>query len=363
MKVATLSNHVDFIQIIEGQLQGNVSKLNSVDELEKLKCDALLVDQEFVDFSSLIDFRDVQPFIKTILLVDSPLNETQVRICNAQKIVPFYKENSKEEFKQLILQEWLDHIVKMNQNVISISGTHPQSGVTQTSISLALALRELNYKVCVIGLNFYNSGEIIGFPSEFSFDSLYHSVSNNLFDAEGLKKQLIEIHGIHYLVGNRNFLKKNKYHPEPIQSLINIVKDEFDFVILDLGSIYDTSGSLAGIMASGTKILVGTQDEYSIRNFNKWYDQFLSPIGIKKDDLLLVVNRYDPVNLIKPKKTEEETGVTLFEKIPSISVDGSDGVLYNYYFKTYNRTFNRIAKGITTLPTEKKKKSFFSFGR
>mgnify|MGYP002655705576 CR=1 FL=1 len=363
MKVATLSNHVDFIQIIEGQLQGEVTKLSSVDELDKLKCDALLVDQELVDFSSLIDFRDVQPAIKTILLVDGPLNDTQIRICNAQKIVPFYKEYSKEEFKQLILQEWLDHIVKINQNVISISGTHPQSGVTQTSISLALALRELNYKVCVIGLNLYNPGEIIGFPSEFSFDSLYHSVSNNLFDAEGLKKQLIEIHGIQYLVGNRNFLKKNKYHPEPIHSLINIVKDEYDFVILDLGSIYDTSGSLAGIMTGGTKILVGNQDEYSIRNFNRWYDQFLSPIGIKKEDLLLVVNRFDPVNLLKPKKIEEETGVALFEKIPSISVDGSDGVLYNYYIKAYNRTFNRIAKGITTLPTEKKKKSFFSFGR
>ncbi|OHX41368.1 hypothetical protein [Cytobacillus oceanisediminis] len=363
MKVATLSNHTDCIQIIEGQLQSEVTRLSSFDELDKLKCDALLVDQEFVDFSSLIDFRDVQPSIKTILLVDSPLNETQKRICNAQRIVPFYKENSRDEFKQLILQEWLEHIVKQNQNVISISGTHSQSGVTQTALSLGVALRELNYKVCVIGLNFYNPGEIIGFPSEFSFDSLYHSVSNHLFDAEGLKKQLIEIHGIQYLVGNRNFLKKNKYHPEPIHSLINIVKEEYDFVILDLGSIYDTSGALAGIMASGTKILVANQDEYSIRNFNRWFDQFLSPIGIQKEDLLMVVNRFDPIHLIKPKKIEEEMGVTLFEKIPLIPVDGSDGVLYNYYVKSYNRTFNRMAKGITTLPTEKKKKSFFSFAR
>lgn len=355
MKIAFLSSmNALYDRLVKHEEIKEVVRIDSIDEVQvKEQFDALIVDELEVGISDLIEIRNQHPLLNICLFANLDSIDTLKTVCAAHDIMALTKEYSTDQMVAQIERNWLSLGEENYQNVISISGTHPQVGVTQTAFAIANAMVSLNYKVGVLGLNYYNPGEIASEVTEYSFDSLYTSLLNKTVNKKQIADVMLEFDGFHYLVGNRNPKVINHYQIDAIKFLIDQLKEEFDMLLLDLGSIYNTSASLAGLYFSQKHLLIATQQEQSIRSFKRWQDHVFHEIGMQSKDFLLMVNKYSPTNVLTPKQISDELETTLLSQIPFVlgaeDTEHEHGSLANKASsKPYMKAFVGVSKALVS---------------
>ncbi|MEW4286217.1 AAA family ATPase [Priestia koreensis] len=345
----------------------------SVEELTpKQKLFGLIIDEDQTSTAELITLRQRFPKLRVLVLAES--DESLLRLkkfATAQQMDVISQRVSNEEILFTLKSLWFSVNHSEYKNVISISGTHPQVGVTQTALSLGKELRALNNSVCVLGFNFYHAGEMPKQSTDYSFDVIYPSLENRLIEKEKIKEVMYEVDKLYYMIGNRNYHRKHAYEMEPIKLLIDYAKDQFDYVLIDIGAQYDTAGALAGLEYSDTHVLVGTQQMVSSQHFNRWKELILRDLGYKDEDFLLVVNKYDASRTLSSKQLAEDLGVPLYNQIPLVADAMDSEMLYGFIHdsldKPYLKVMTDIARGLTDetyqgdKPTTKKKRSFLLF--
>lgn len=379
MKVAYMSKNFVFEQSIEKINQiGELIKINSLEEIT-YRHEGLIFEQSNLDTVDLINLREQYPDIMMALIAQVP-SETLLNVCRGNNITIINENVTPNEFMRILLLEWFGiEKRRMDYNtVFSITGTHTQVGVTQVALSLASELSSFNLKVAVLGLNQYNPGDIPGKETDYSFDTLYSSVENGIFEKEyqrdknKLKSLMLELNGFYYLVGNRDrvFASEQYYKVEAIQKLIEIAKQEFDIVLLDLGSIYDTASVVAGLKCSTTHLLVGTQQDLSARNFKQVQNQILKELGYTEDQFQLIINKHSINAAYSARQLTDHLGVSLVGKIPyepgAEDIEIANGIISTEASKAFNRAIHTIARSISASLVEGempklKKKSLFSF--
>jgi hypothetical protein len=349
-----IGSHSDKISSI---LQGidkidEIVRIQDINFFEKkeVKIEGLIMEQNGYSTSDFIQLRNKYPMMKILLIIEE-FDYVLRRVCIAHDIDTLPANLIQEKLKSIVQTNWL-HMAEKSEfkNVISVSGTHSQVGTTQTTLSLAMCMKELNLNVCVLGLDVYNPGELSKVSADYSLDSIYSSVDNHLINFEKLKKTMVDINGVQYLVGNRNFLRKLEFQIEPLKELIHIAKEGFDYVLLDIGSHYDHAPALAGLYYSNTHLLLATQQEVSARQFRKWQDQVLGRLGYGEEKFLLCVNKYSSHAILTPKQLEEDLKISLFEQIPYLigaeDIEIDEILLYCSVSKPYKKSIERIVKGV-----------------
>lgn len=379
MKVAFMSQNTGF--------EASIEKINQITELIKIsdvgeithRHEGLIFDQTNLDTVDLINLRDQFPEVK-MAMIAQVLSETLINVCHGNNITVIHDKVPPNEFMKVLLLEWFGiEKRRMDYNtVFSLSGTHSQVGVTQLALCLASELSSFNLKVGVLGLNQYNAGDIPGKETDYSFDSLYASIENGIFEKEyqrdknKLKSLMLELDGFYYLIGNRDkrFASESFYNMEAIQKLIEIAKQEFDIVLLDLGSIYDTASVVAGLKYSTTHLLVATQQDISARNFKQIRNQILKELGYTEDQFQLIINKHSVNAAYNARLLTDQLGIPLVGRVPYVpgaeDIEIAHGIISNEAGKPFNKAIHTIARAITTSLVEGnmpklKKKSFFSF--
>lgn len=344
----------------------NSVEIISVDDALKLKYDGLVFDDDSFTIDEILAIRAEKREEKLVMFVteDTPSNIRRVAI--SQDIDIYDITLGQEGIVKFAQEVFLDIEISDYKNVIAVLGTHPQVGVTQTAFSLAKSFFETNRKACVIGLNFYNAGHLIGKGTDYSLDTIYPTLASALITEEKLMEYMVSVDGIHYLVGNKNYLTRHSYEIHPIKLLIDTAKSAFDYVILDLGSFPDTAGALAGLKYSDSKILVTTQQIHSAQNFNVWNELILSGLSYKPEDFLLIVNKYVSQSTLTPKQLSSELNVPLYGQLPFVpgaeDIEIEDHFLHSGFDKSYIKASAGIAKGIAKekeAPSHNKKKKLF----
>lgn len=330
-------------------LFNEVSSIESLNDINNKQHNAIVIDQSFLTAPDLVLFRGLNPNILVLVLTENN-NKAFLQTCYAHNVSVLAAGVTNEEVLGFIKSHWLNIKESEFLNVISVSGTHPQVGCTQTAFSLATQLSNTNRNVAVIGLNYYNPGEIPTNFSEYSFDSIYHSISNQMIDSEEIKKTMLKVNDFYYLVGNRKLTKSKRYKKEHIVNLIKMLKESFDLLILDLGSQYDTTGAIAGLECSQTHLLVGNQQEISKLSFNSWYEQVLKQLDYSRDDFLFICNKYDSESIKTPNLISKELNIPYFAQIPFLigaeKVEIEEGILINDCTNRYDKSIERVVKGI-----------------
>lgn len=361
MKIGYLSSFTGLETFLnEHQSISELIVINTTDEIDT-KMGGIILDEMHVHVGEIVALREKYPLMNILVLAKEQVEERLQTVCAAQEIDLLKVTDSLEHIITFIETEWL-HLQRSDyKNVISISGTHPQVGVTQTVHGLANALTSLNYRTAVLGLNLYNPGEIAIEVAEYTLDSIYSSLANRMFTKEKIVEVMQNFDNYSYLPGNRNVRHIRLYKLDTIEYLINQVKDEFDVVLLDLGSIYDTAAALGGIYYSSKHILVGTQQEISSRSFKRWSDQIFSDLSINTNDFHLVINKYTPSSIITSKQLSEEINVPLIGTIPYVAgaenIEHEDGTIaYKSHIKPYMKALTGIGKAVVVGEESAKKK-------
>ncbi|MYL35483.1 hypothetical protein GLW08_20485 [Pontibacillus yanchengensis] len=370
MRVGVHSSRANITQTLESipSIQA-VQEFSSIDELKKdKKVKAILLDQNGFNTQDLLSFREVFPNHHFIILMKEK-DEFFEKSCIAHDIKPVFNDIRDDELKNIIQTSWFKEKENTdNDHVIAIRGTHRQCGTTQTSLSLARSFAAYNRRVAVVGLNPYNPGYVRGLDNKYSLDYIYdHLESDVIRDAETLMKYMDESHGVHYLPGNSDLYKAPSFKETPIKRMIQYLKREFDIVILDVGSFYDSFLAMTALKEAGTHILIATQEVISLNEYQRWNEQIIDKFDLELPSSYLVVNKYATNAIITPKHISETLDIPMISHIPffpeAADAEYEDGVLYDTIFKPYNRAIDGIAKALNQeLVSEGKKanKNWFS---
>lgn len=352
MKVSYYASNSDLKSHLSGHSEvTQVNEVSTIEDLKdkKYKMDGLIADTSAVSPTELIEIRELFPEAKMLLLLSEDLSAPHQRVCAAYSI-DSVSQSSQENIIQFLNKNWFAIEENKFENVISISGTHPQAGSTQVAFSFANSIVTKGFKACVIGLNAYNPGEVAGHDEAQSFDMLYTALANNVATFEQIKQMMVQVNEFDYLVGNRNPLKSATFDVVSVELLVEIVKDHYDLVILDTGATYDNALSLGGLLNSGVHILVGTQQSISYQSFERWQNLVLKDLGYTADQFSLLVNKYAPAASISQKQLDDYLGTTLYGYLPYFpgaeDYELENGAILTYATKEYEKQVSQMVTGI-----------------
>ncbi|WP_430510686.1 AAA family ATPase [Gottfriedia solisilvae] len=346
------------------------TSFNSIQELNQSKSfDCIILENDNFESTDIIQLRKSHEDSKIMIFIEQN-DEMFNKVCSGYSIQTEPKPSNKEDFEILIKGEWFNINISEYKNVIAIHGTHRQAGTTQIALGLATSLTELNMKnILVIGLNPYNPGMIpnINIQKGHTLDNVYKMIQSGVIsEFENLKKYFTKVGTIEYLVGNTNLYDAPSYNGEPIKKIINLVKDHYDQVILDIGSYYDNYLPITGLQHADTHILVATQEFISTYEYKNWKDSVLDKFEFNPTYSHLVINKHAS-NLTKSaKQVESELNIPILAYIPFFpeyaDAEYTNGFIYAFSDKWFNAEINTIAKSIIhshvhdDVPVEKKQR-------
>lgn len=178
--------------------------------------------------------------------------QSTAAICNSLSI-KFIRPNISNELLIDQLNAWYKGTEKESK-LIGIFGSHAGVGTTSIAGTISQALTELSgKKVCMLGLNLYNSGWEEG--SAVSLDAWRQRLIAKVLQQEDLS-QLMKVKDFNYLKGNRDLLSVLDYEENEIEYLISIVEKEADFVVGDFGAIPESAAWTTGLQNAAIRIMV-----------------------------------------------------------------------------------------------------------
>ncbi|OIJ09457.1 hypothetical protein BKP35_16515 [Anaerobacillus arseniciselenatis] len=369
MKIAILSENPIIKEALE-QID-EVKKVENVHEIEDIgmNFNTLILDKGELASVDLIELRERFPNFKIMLLVKIGEDTFFEKACTTHSIDVVSKDIIEKEIVYFVKTNWLGKDLGSNsdyQNVYAVMGTHNQVGSSEFCFGVAKVLSEYNRRVVVVGLNPYNPSEIRTVNTNQSLDQIYPLLENKVLkQSDDIKKYLTGVEGFDYLIGNRDFYNAVNYTEEPIHYMIDILKDEYDFVLLDIGSFYDNLLPLTGLSIADTHIVISSQEIASIQQYKRWNEQILKRVNFKPNNRFLIVNKYSSRAVITPKQLQVELEIPLLGNLPFVSEANddvyNDGFIANGNHKGYYTSIINITKALMNIADKdnSSKKPFF----
>ncbi len=120
--------------------------------------------------------------------------------------------------------------------------------------------------------------------------------------------------GVHLLAPPRHFEDVARITPEGVQRSIELARSAFPYVLVDLDHSFRPEQAEV-LRRSDVVLLVFRLDFASLRNARRALE-YLERLGVGRDRIRLVVNRYGQPKEISPAKAEEVLGMKVFHLVP-----------------------------------------------
>ena len=233
--------------------------------------------------------------------------------------------------------------------IISVFSTSPGIGKTVVAINLAAGLAEAGYKVCLADLDL-QFGDVLNYLKLTSNKTVAGAQRALLDDPDSFR---IRDFLIEYSEGNVSFsiLPAPLYiydaYQTDVQILTTIIRrmDYFDFVILDLNSMF-SSLNLAMLDMCTIINYIGVIDFLpALKNYKIGYDTLLR-FEYEESKIRLVENRADSQKLIEGKDVERLLGEPFYHKLPND-------------FQAVNKSINAGKPLMFAAPDSRLTKSFY----
>lgn len=287
--------------------------------------------------------------------------ENIINICRELNVIPIGPKLSTIQKVDLILNH-LDgqDDSSREKKIVSFLGTHARSGLSNLVFGTAVKLCEISeYSVVVLSLASSNPPDVFfSQPTGITLNELYTQINNNrsVIKSADLKNLLYEDErGFYFLAGNQDFTKRNHYHLDDIEYLIDMLYAEFDIVLIDAGHDPDTALTIQALLKSDMKFLNVTQHPTSSLLWKKMNEDILGRyLEITPDEFQMIINFYSPDVPRRDGRTlEGEFGMAEIARIPDCGLEGvvceiNRTLLYDIksYKKHLQNTYQKIAMTI-----------------
>jgi pilus assembly protein CpaE len=147
-----------------------------------------------------------------------------------------------------------------------------------------------------------------------------HSLADLCMDVSRLDRVLCErsmakhTSGVHLLAPPAQFGDIVHVTPEGIRKVLNLARDMFPYVIMDVDHHFGAE-QVDALLHSDLILIVIRLDFAALRNARRTIEH-LERLGINRDRLRLVVNRYGQPKEVPYAKAEEALGLKIFHYVP-----------------------------------------------
>jgi len=200
--------------------------------------------------------------------------------------------------------------------IVTVYSPKGGSGCTTIAVNLALTLHNEDTRVALVDGNL-QFGDVAVFVNEQGKNTIIDLAPR----AEELDTEIVEevmlkhpASGLHILAAPSRPEYAEKVSSGQFQRVLEYLKQIYAYVVVDTASLL-TDVTLAAIDASDLIVLVSTQDIPSIKNCRLFLD-LSQTLGINRDRILFVMNRYDKRINITPERVAENLKQEVSSVIP-----------------------------------------------
>lgn len=189
--------------------------------------------------------------------------------------------------------------------IVSVYSPKGGTGCTTLAVNLAMVLNDPDTKVALVDGNL-QFGDVAVFVNEQGKNTVVDLAPR----AEELDADIVEdvmvkhsASGLHILAAPSRPEYAEKVTSGQFSRLLEYLTQLYAYVVVDTSSTL-TDVTLATIEASDIILLVTTQDIPSIKNCRLFLD-LLQNLGIKRDRVMFIMNRFDKKTNITPERVAE----------------------------------------------------------
>lgn len=200
--------------------------------------------------------------------------------------------------------------------IVTIYSPKGGTGCTTLAVNLALTLNNEDTRVALVDGNL-QFGDVAVFINEQGKNTIIDLAPR----ADELDPEIVEdvmlkhaATGLHVLAAPSRPEYAEKVSSNDFAKVLEYLRQMYAYVIVDTSSQL-TDATLAAIDVSDLVVLVTTQDIPSIKNCRLFLD-LLQTLGIERDRILFVMNRYDKRINITPDRVTENLKQEVVSVIP-----------------------------------------------
>lgn len=382
MIIGIISSNAQYKELMSEQEEIELALLTEKPGNETVDFNAILIDGKLIPYRELELIREKYADIPIFYIIHDAKTEKVIqtiqRICASQKITPINEYYTESQ----VIEEVMEHLLAKNntkkKRVITFFGTHSSAGVSTTTLNVARSLSSrVHERILVLSLNAWD-------PSDYFYDYKGHYLSDLKVDLKTesltparLTSSLHQYKNFYHLAGNRDIKMQRYYKPKEIEHLLSVAKENFDLILVDGGTHFDTAIAAQAYVSSDMRFIVTNQEEKGYRGYFPYvFQQMLEPVGGKREDFMLIINRFQPnMSLISEKDLEEDLEMSRIATIPDMGPIGSIAIrqsklLYELGEQAYRKPVDTISNlliaeaGLSEKPIDEfqpKSKGFFSF--
>jgi pilus assembly protein CpaE len=200
--------------------------------------------------------------------------------------------------------------------IVTVYSPKGGTGCTTLAVNLALTLNNEDTRVALVDGNL-QFGDVAVFINEQGKNTIIDLAPR----AEELDPEIVEevmlkhaTSGLHVLAAPSRPEYAERVSSGQFTKVLEYLRQMYAYVIVDTASLL-TDATLAAIDVSDLIVLVTTQDIPAIKNCRLFLD-LLQTLGIERDRILFVMNRYDKRINITPDRVTENLKQEIVSVIP-----------------------------------------------
>ncbi len=200
--------------------------------------------------------------------------------------------------------------------IISVYSPKGGTGCTTLAVNLALTLNNEDTRVALVDGNL-QFGDIAVFMNEQGKNTIVDLAPRaDELDPEIVEEVMLKhaASGIHILAAPSRPEYAEKVSSGQFTRVLEYLSQIYAYVVIDTASVL-TDVTLAAIDVSDVVVLVTTQDIPSIKNCRLFLD-LLQTLGVARERILFVMNRYDKRINITPERVAENLKQEVSSVIP-----------------------------------------------
>jgi pilus assembly protein CpaE len=159
--------------------------------------------------------------------------------------------------------------------------------------------------------------------------------------------------GVHLLAPPLTLAEIARVTPKGVRQALSIARTLYPFVVVDLDDCFHEEQAQALRMAD-LVLLVLRLDFTSLRNMRRTMDH-LDQLGIHRERVRLIVNRYGQAKELPSAKAEEVLGLKIFHYIPedakTVNLANNNGIpaVLDSPKASVSRSFAKLTTGVQSL--------------
>jgi len=339
--IAAISQEHPDIVIIEGACHG-MSELKVMEQLN-LRYPSMAMIILCENASSEFLMGAIRSGVKDVLHLPLVLNELQAAVTRVES--------------RLIQNA----VPQKRAKVIAVIASKGGSGATFLTCNLAYALAASHgVKVALLDLNL-QFGDAALFLSDTVPSNTLADVASNIsrLDASLLASSMVHVlPNLGVLAAPEDAESSIEIKPEHIEALLKLTKNQYDYVMMDIGQTLNATSVKA--LDHADMIFVVLQESMPFIRDSKRLINALQSLGYGKEKLHLIINRYEKGGDIRIEDVEATLGMKVFKTIPNsyeaVSASVNQGVPMMKIDKhdAVTKALQDVAKTLTDNPQAKK---------